>query len=183
MLHNAHIPVLGFAAFSGTGKTTLLSQVVPLLRAAGLELAVVKHAHHTFDVDTPGKDSYELRQAGAPRVLLASRKRWVLMVERPDDREPTLDEVLLELDQHGLDLVLVEGFKHERFAKIELYRPSLGRPPFFPDDDSVVAIASDGPLSTPCPVPVFDLNDPGTIADFVVRWASTQPGAGPGLAR
>lgn len=177
MLTNAQVPVLGFAAVSGTGKTTLLRALVPLLRDARLALGVVKHAHHTFDVDLPGKDSYELRHAGAPRVLVASRKRWALMVERDGEDEPTLDEVLDDLDQRGLDLVLVEGFKHERFPKIELHRPSLGRAPLFTGDAAIIAIATDAPLRDGCPLPTLDLNDPPAVARFVIAWAAGRDAA------
>ena len=168
MLTNAHIPILGFAAWSGTGKTTLLRQLLPILAGRGLRVGMVKHAHHDFDVDTPGKDSYELRMAGAAQMLISSRRRWALMVERPVDREPPLDEVLLELDQGMLDLILVEGFKHEKFPKIELHRPSFGRPLLHPRDDTIVAVATDAPLVTPVSLPMLDLNSPDEIASFVV---------------
>ena len=171
---NARVPVLGFAARSGTGKTTLLARVVPLLRGAGLRLALIKQAHPDFDLDQPGKDSYELRKAGASRVLLASRQRWALLVERPEEREPVLDELLDELDQRDLDLVLVEGFSAGRFAKVELHRPGLGRDPMYPTDDAVVAVAADGPLATPCALPVLDLNEPQAVAGFVIEWLSAQ---------
>ena len=166
---NAVVPVLGFAARSGTGKTTLLASVVPLLREAGIRLALVKQAHPDFDLDQPGKDSYELRKAGASRVLLASRQRWALLVERPVEREPVLEELLAELDR-DLDLVLVEGFSAERFAKVELHRPALGREPMYPNDEAVVAVATDAPLAAPCALPVLDLNEPRTVADFVIDW-------------
>ena len=129
---------------------------------------MVKHAHHDFEVDTPGKDSYELRKAGAAQMLISSRRRWALMVERPVDREPPLDEVLLELDQELLDLILVEGFKHERFPKIELHRPSFGRPLLHPRDETIVAVATDAPLDAPVALPMLDLNSPEEIASFVV---------------
>ena len=129
---------------------------------------MVKHAHHDFEVDTPGKDSYELRKAGAAQMLISSRRRWALMVERPADREPPLDEVLLELDQELLDLILVEGFKHERFPKIELHRPSFGRPLLHPRDDTIVAVATDAPLDAPVSLPMLDLNSPEEIASFVI---------------
>ncbi len=161
------VPVLGFAAWSGTGKTTLLKQLIPALREKGLRLGVVKHAHHTFDVDQPGKDSYELRHAGANRVLVASRVRFALMVEREAPDEPTLHELLMNLPDDDLDLILVEGFKHERFAKIELHRPSLGRPLLHPDDDDIIAVASDVPLIPPPPLPQLDLNDIPSLARFV----------------
>ena len=168
VLTNAHIPILGFAAWSGTGKTTLLRRLLPILAGRGIRVGMVKHAHHDFEVDTPGKDSYELRKAGAAQMLISSRRRWALMVERPVDREPPLDEVLLELDQELLDLILVEGFKHERFPKIELHRPSFGRPLLHPRDDTIVAIATDAPLDAPVSLPMLDLNSPEDIASFVI---------------
>lgn len=163
-------PVLGFAALSGTGKTTLLRKLIPALRASGLRIGVIKHAHHTFDVDQPGKDSYELRHAGAQRVLIGSRKRWALMVEndeRADDDEPTLAELLTNMPHADLDLIVVEGFKHERFPKIELHRASLAQPQLYPDDSSIIAIACDTVLDPPPGLPVLDLNDVATLADFV----------------
>lgn len=181
MLVNAHVPILGFAAWSGTGKTTLLAKVLPRLRDRGLRVAVVKHAHHSFDVDHPGKDSYELRKAGAAQMLIASRARWALMVEHARDREPRLDEVLLELDQGALDLVLVEGFKEERFAKIELHRPSLGAPLLYPRDDTIIAVATDAPLPKPTRLPLLDLNRPDDIAEFVIDWSNA--GGAPPFAR
>ena len=168
MLTNAHIPILGFAAWSGTGKTTLLRRLLPILAGRGIRVGMIKHAHHDFDVDTPGKDSYELRKAGAAQMLISSRRRWALMVERPVDREPPLDEVLLELDQELLDLILVEGFKHERYPKIELHRPSFGRPLLHPRDDTIVAIATDAPLDTPVSLPMLDLNSTDEIASYVI---------------
>ncbi|MCU7857801.1 MAG: molybdopterin-guanine dinucleotide biosynthesis protein B, partial [Candidatus Thiodiazotropha sp. (ex Lucinoma borealis)] len=146
------IPVLGFAAYSGTGKTTLLKQLIPHLRDAGLRLGVIKHAHHQVDVDTPGKDSYELRKAGAGRVLLASSRHWALMVDEVEEREPMLAQLLERLDCDTVDLVLVEGFRHLSFPKIELHRSSLGKPLIFPEDSSVIAIASDTKI-----VPVTEL--------------------------
>ena len=169
MLHNAHLPIVGFAAFSGTGKTTLLLKLLPILSARGYRVGVVKHAHHTFDVDHPGKDSYELRKSGAAQMLIASRHRWALMVEHHREHEPELDEVLLELDQASLDLIVVEGFKHEAFPKIELHRPSIGRPLLARSDPSIIGIAADAPLDGDPGVPVMDLNQPESIADFVER--------------
>ncbi|MDH3315698.1 MAG: molybdopterin-guanine dinucleotide biosynthesis protein MobB [Gammaproteobacteria bacterium] len=167
-MQNAHVPIVGFAAYSGTGKTTLLKKLLPLLKARGVRVGMVKHAHHTFDVDQPGKDSYELRKAGAAQMLIASRTRWALMVERPREKDPQLDEVLLELDQAALDLILVEGFKQERFPKIELRRSGLRGKPFYPDDDSIVAVASDDPTSLDTELPVLDLNRPVEIVDFII---------------
>ena len=171
MLSNAHLPIVGFAAWSGTGKTTLLKELLPLLSARELRVGMVKHAHHSFDLDHPGKDSYELRKSGAAQMLIASRSRWALMVERVREREPRLDDVLLELDQAALDLILVEGFKDERFPKIELHRPSLRRPLLFPDDDTVIAVATDAPLPDTGRLPQLDLNRPDEIAAFVYEYA------------
>ena len=174
MLNNAHLPIVGFAAFSGTGKTTLLKELLPLLSGRGLRVGVVKHAHHSFEMDHPGKDSYELRKSGAAQMLIASRARWALMVERSRDREPRLDEVLLELDQAALDLILVEGFKDEHFPKIELHRPSLRRPLLCLDDDAIIAVASDAPLDNTRQLPQLDLNRPEEIAAFIVAYAAKQ---------
>ena len=168
MLDNAHVPILGFAAWSGTGKTTLLRSLLPRLKAQGLAIALMKHAHHTFEIDTPGKDSYELRKAGADQVLVASRHRWALLVERSREHDPDLDEMLLEIDQGSLDLILVEGFKHERFPKIEVHRPALARPLLFPDDDSIIAVAADAPLGVECSLPLLDLNDHEALTRFIV---------------
>lgn len=162
-----HPPVLGFVAYSGTGKTTLLERLIPELRARGLRLAVIKHAHHDFDIDHPGKDSHRLRQAGAGAVLVASRRRWALIHENDDERpEPRLAELLAHIDPARVDLVLVEGFKHERYAKVELWRAELGKPFLWPDDDTIVAVASDVPLPQ-CPLPRLDLADVAGIAEYV----------------
>ena len=164
------LPLLGFCAWSGTGKTTLLSQLIPLLRANGLRLAVVKHAHHAFDIDHPGKDSWVLRHAGANQTLVASRKRAALIAECEDARdEPDLAECLAMLDTRQLDLVLVEGFKHESFPKIELHRPVMQRPLFCGELTDVLAVASDRPIDLPRPLPLLDLNDPAQIADFIIK--------------
>ncbi|RKZ61478.1 MAG: molybdopterin-guanine dinucleotide biosynthesis protein B [Candidatus Parabeggiatoa sp. nov. 2] len=165
----ARIPILGFVAYSGTGKTTSLLKIIPLLKAKGLRIGMIKHSHHKkFDIDHPGKDSYRLRQAGAEQMLVASRKRWALMVEMGDEfEEPDLEQLLSHLDQDKLDLILVEGFKHERFPKIEVHRPSLGHPLFLKEDDSVIAIACDAPLAVPTDLPVLDMNQPEQIVAFI----------------
>ena len=163
----ARCPVLGFAAFSGTGKTTLLVQLLPRLRAAGLRIGMIKHAHHKFDVDVPGKDSYELRKAGASQMLVTSSRRWALMTDLDEERDPVLQEMLEHLDQANLDLVLVEGFKHEAFPKIELHRPATGSPLLYPQDSTVIAVATDAPLPGPMSLPLLDLNDVAGIAAFV----------------
>jgi molybdopterin-guanine dinucleotide biosynthesis protein B len=173
--------VLGFAAWSGTGKTTLLRKLIPALRAKGLGIGVIKHAHHTFDVDQPGKDSYELRHAGAQQVLIGSRVRWALMVEYEPrnqshsgtDAEPTLAELLEHMPSVELDLILVEGFKYEQFAKIELHRLGLERALLYPNDSSIIAIACDGPLNPTPPVPVLELNDLNTLTEFVLAYVAS----------
>lgn len=165
-------PVLGFVAYSGTGKTTLLRQLLPLLKQRGLRIGVVKHAHHSFDIDTPGKDSYELRKAGADRMLIGSRKRFALMVEHDDGAEPDLHGLLAEIGTSELDLVLVEGFKHEPYDKIELHRRQLDRPLLFPHDPHVIAIASDAPVNEAGTLPRLDLNSPIEIAEFVMHYSA-----------
>ena len=167
-------PLIGCCAYSGTGKTTLLAGLLPRLQARGLRVAVVKHAHHAFEMDQPGKDSHSLRLAGAHQVLVASRKRMAWVREfQPEREEPSLQDALDALDPRGLDLVLVEGFKHESYPKIELHRPRLGRPLIYPDDENVVAIATDEPLRQTANVGerllfTLDLNDHEAIAVFII---------------
>ncbi len=162
------VPLLGFCAWSGTGKTTLLKRLVPLLRQQGLALAVVKHAHHSFDIDQPGKDSYELRAAGAEQVLVASRNRVALVREVPEEAaEPGLQEVLHCLDPAGLDLVLVEGYKHAPLPKIELHRGDPGKPLLYPDDRHIIAVATDKPLATA--LRQLDIDRPEQVAAFVLE--------------
>lgn len=171
-------PLLGFAAYSGTGKTTLLMQLLPLLKRTGLRIGVVKHAHHSFETDRPGKDSFRLREAGADEMLVAGRCRMAWFRECPDQRdEPQLRQALEVLDPGRLDLVLVEGFKRERFAKIELHRTSLGKPLLFPEDDSIIALATDGaqPAIAPGALPVMSIDDVTEIAAFVLRFAGYEP--------
>ena len=165
------LPVVGFCAFSGTGKTTLLKHLLPLLKLKGLRIGVVKHAHHQFDIDQPGKDSYELRQAGAVQMLVASRERLAWVKELPDESlEPGLQETLQVLDRQDLDLVLVEGFKQAVFPKIELHRPSLGKPLMYTTMPGIIAIATDTPLADPAIHLVqLDLNRPAEIADFIIK--------------
>lgn len=167
MLQNIYVPIVGIAAYSGTGKTTLLLRLLPILRSRGLRIGVVKHAHHTFEVDQPGKDSFELRKSGAVQTLIASKKRWALMVEADREQEPRLDEVLLELDQGTLDLIVVEGFKHEHFPKIELHRPSLRRPLLCLTDPSIIAVATDESPRQPHGLPQLNLHSAEDIADFI----------------
>ncbi len=161
------VPVVGFAALSGSGKTTLLREVIRLLAARGVRCAIVKHAHHTFDIDHPGKDSYELRKSGAVQTLVASRNRRALITETPGEPEATLKALLAQLDTSRLDLVLVEGFKHEHYPKIEVFRPSTGNAPLHPGDPCYVAVATDEPDRIRGEVKVLDLNHPEEVVAFI----------------
>ncbi|WP_207061399.1 molybdopterin-guanine dinucleotide biosynthesis protein MobB [Motiliproteus sp. SC1-56] len=165
------LPLIGFAAFSGTGKTTLLKKLIPLLRARGIRVGVIKHAHHRFDVDSPGKDSYALREAGATQMLLGSCNRWALMTETPElQADPDLNYLISRLDTDTLDMILVEGFKHLPFPKIELQRPALNKPLLFPDDPHVVAVATDAALPKSTPLPLLDINDAHAIAAYIIDY-------------
>lgn len=161
------VPVIGFCAYSGTGKTTLLIKLLPILKDQGLRVGVIKHTHHRFEVDRPGKDSYELRKAGAAEMLVASGKRWALMVDTGDDGDPNLQDMLNRMDQSVLDLIIVEGFKHEAFPKIELHRPELGKPLFYPEDPTVLAIATNDSSAYTTDLPLLDIDDPTAIAIFI----------------
>ena len=156
--------VFGFAGYSGAGKTTLIEQLIPRLVRAGLVVSLIKHAHHVFDIDKPGKDSYRHREAGCSEVLVTSDRRWVLMHELRSAPEPSLEEQLARFSP--CDLVLVEGFKRAAIPKLEVYRPAHGRPLLHPGDANIVAVASDAPLATA--LPEFDLNDAGAIAEFIM---------------
>jgi molybdopterin-guanine dinucleotide biosynthesis protein B len=162
--------VFGIAGFSGSGKTTLIEQLIPRLTARGLRVSVIKHAHHGFDIDRPGKDSFRHREAGASEVMLTGAQRWALLHELRDEPEPTLSEYLTHFSP--CDLVLVEGFKNEPVPKLEVYRPANGKPPLWPDNSNVVAVACDEPVKTP--LPVLDLNDIDAIATFVIDTLSLQ---------
>ena len=166
------LPLLGFSAFSGTGKTTLLTRLLPILKAKGLRIGVIKHAHHQFEIDHKEKDSYKLREAGADQMLIASRQRIALIKEfHKHHDEPTLEEVLESLDPVDLDLVLVEGFKGDSFAKIELHRPSLNKPLLFTRDPDIIAIATDASLpTTPSYLPLLNLNKIDEIAAFILNF-------------
>lgn len=163
-------PILGFAAFSGTGKTTLLTQIIPLLCEHGLRLGLLKHSHHLFEVDHSGKDSFRLRHAGASQLVLASASRTVVMAQHEGSEIPRLDDFLQRLEDDELDLILVEGYKHAAIPKIELHRPQLGHPLLALQDKAVIAVASDGPLATDLSIPVLDLNQPGMIAGFILQY-------------
>ncbi len=158
--------MVGFAAASGTGKTTLLRGLIPALAARGVRVAVIKHSHHDFDIDKPGKDSYELRKAGAAQTLVMSRQRIAVIVENPEGFEPTLASALDRLDPAGVDMVLVEGFKWERFPKVLVHR-GAGSFPSMRED--AVAVATDRPDALDTELPVLDLNRPEHIAAFIVE--------------
>jgi molybdopterin-guanine dinucleotide biosynthesis protein B len=165
--------IMGFAGWSGAGKTTLITRLIPVLTARGVSVSTIKHAHHEFDIDKPGKDSYEHRRAGACEVLVASGNRWALLHELRGAPEPDLGELLGKLAP--VELVLVEGFKRSTPIKIEICRPSLGKPPIYPDDPAVVAVASDEALPLPPGVAALAIDDLPAIADFVLRRAIPAP--------
>jgi molybdopterin-guanine dinucleotide biosynthesis adapter protein len=160
--------VIGIAGWSGAGKTTLLSRVIPRLVARGYRVSTIKHAHHAFDIDQPGKDSHTHRTAGATEVLVSSANRFALMHELRGHREWTLDALLEKLAP--VDLVLVEGFKTQAHPKLEVFRSVVGKPPLHPQDDNIVAIASDGPVQAS--VPVVSLSDVEAVADILVEKAA-----------
>ena len=167
--------IFGLAGWSGSGKTTLMTALIPEFVARGIAVSTLKHAHHSFDVDQPGKDSWRHRQAGAREVLVSSQNRWALMHEMRGAPEPSFDELARLISP--VDLLLVEGFKRHPHPKIEVHRPSIGKPPLFPDDPFVVAVASDERLQG-LPLPVLPLADAGMVADFILdhdgrpRWLS-----------
>jgi molybdopterin-guanine dinucleotide biosynthesis protein B len=158
--------VFGFAGFSGSGKTTLIEQIIPLLVREGLKVSLIKHAHHSFDIDTPGKDSYRHRNAGCSEVLVTSDKRWVLMHELRGESEPSLAQQLTHFSP--CDLVLVEGFKTASIPKLEVHRAGADTPLLFPRDPNIVAIATDEPLATS--LPQFDINSPEDVARFIADY-------------
>ncbi|EGQ8679162.1 bifunctional molybdopterin-guanine dinucleotide biosynthesis adaptor protein MobB/molybdopterin molybdotransferase MoeA [Vibrio parahaemolyticus] len=168
MKHTLNIPILGFAAYSGTGKTTLLEALLPKLTEAGLRIGMLKHAHHNFDVDKPGKDSYRLRKAGASQMLIASRNRYALMTETPE-AEAEFEYLLTRFDEDKLDVVLVEGCKNIAFPKIELHREEVGKPWLYPHDDNIIAIASDS-AELDSELPQMNINDLDAIAQFVLQY-------------
>ena len=162
--------VVGFAGYSGSGKTTLVEKLIPALKLRGLRVSVVKHAHHRFDIDHPGKDTHRHREAGAFEVIVASQNRLALMREFEQPSELTVHQLIAELNE-GVDWVLVEGFKHSDLLKIEVWRLSSGKPTRYQDDDFVVAIVTDSPGQLPQATlrPVLDLNDADGVADFLVN--------------
>jgi molybdopterin-guanine dinucleotide biosynthesis protein B len=157
--------VFGFAGYSGSGKTTLIEQLIPLFVAQGLKVSLIKHTHHDFTIDQPGKDSYRHRAAGCSEVMVTSQHRWALVHELRGEPEPGLKEQLARLAP--CDLVLVESFKNEAIAKLEVHRAAINKPLLYPQDPNIVAIASDLPTDTP--LPQFRLDQPENIADFILQ--------------
>jgi molybdopterin-guanine dinucleotide biosynthesis protein MobB len=172
-LSHARVPVLGFIASSGTGKTTLLSQVIAWLSMQQVRIGVVKQARDDFDVDQPGKDSYRLRKAGVERLLLASSQKWALVVEHPDGEEAELNALLALLDQDSLDCILVEGFSEQPFSKIALTRGPR-KLLHYRHDPWIVALATERPVVEQLAIPVLDINDPVAVAAFVLAYVQGQ---------
>lgn len=162
--------VLGLAGWSGSGKTTLVCKLIPELTARGVTVSTIKHAHHAFDVDKPGKDSYEHRAAGASQVLVSSAKRWALMTEHRGAPEPILSELIKEMQP--VDILIIEGFKKDNHPKLEIHRPAVGKPMLWPGDPAIIGIASDEEV-TGTALPVVDLNDIAAVADFVLAHAES----------
>lgn len=158
--------VFGLTGLSGSGKTTLIAKLVDWFAQQGLKVSTIKHTHHSFDLDKPGKDSWRMREAGAQEVFLVSNRRSVLLQEFRDHPEPSVEELVARL--HPCDLVLVEGYKRDPLPKIEVHRPSLENPPVWPTNNSVVAVATDAPISTP--LPQLNLNDVEQIALFIAQY-------------
>lgn len=157
--------IFGLAGWSGSGKTTLMTRLLPEIVGRGYRVSTMKHAHHAFDVDKPGKDSYEHREAGATEVMVSSANRWALMHEHRGDPEPSAADLVKQMSP--VDLILIEGFKKEDHEKLEIHRPSVGKPLLQPDDPKIVAVASDQRLED-LPVPLLDLNDVAALADFIL---------------
>jgi molybdopterin-guanine dinucleotide biosynthesis adapter protein len=154
--------IIGLAGWSGSGKTTLVTSVIPVLVGRGLKVATVKHAHHDFDTDQPGKDSWLHRRAGASEVAIVSSRRWAIVHELGDEPEPPLAEILAKLGP--VDLVIVEGFKRHSHPKLEVFRAAVGKPLLHPDDNCIVAVATDAPLPQ-AEVPVLMLDDYAGVAN------------------
>jgi len=158
--------ILGFAGYSGSGKTTLLEKLIPLLTQHGLRISVIKHAHHDFDIDQPGKDSYRHRAAGAGEVLIASSQRWAIMHELRAETEPTLQNLCRRLAP--CDLVLVEGYKFAHIPKLEVHRKAALHPYLYPLDKHIIALVTDHPHTTS--LPILNMNDPQQIVAFIMKY-------------
>ena len=160
--------IIGFAGFSGSGKTTLLEQLIPLIRSRGVCVAVIKHAHHKFDIDKPGKDSFRHREAGAREVMVVSGFRWALMHELVDEAEPSLEDLCKRLSP--CDLILVEGYKFSNIPKIEVHRSETGHPQLHQADANFIALASD--VRSDIKLPQLDINNPQQVANFILEYFS-----------
>ncbi len=160
--------IIGLAGWSGSGKTTLITKVIPRLMELGVSVSTVKHAHHGFDMDQPGKDSFVHRAAGATEVIISSAKRWAILHELREEPEWDLDALVAKMSP--VDLVLVEGFKRDEIPKMEIYRAANGKPLLHPDDPRIIAVACDSPLPA-AKVPVVDLNDIDAIAELLLKHA------------
>ncbi len=177
MLTTHKPPILAFVGFSGSGKTTLLEKIITLLKGQNKNIALIKHAHHDFDIDIPGKDSFRLRHAGATQVLIASRKRRAHITETPAlQADPDLASCIADLDSTQLDLILIEGFKHALVNKIEINRTTTGQPYLYPQDDNIIALVTDNTDVmtaqdiTARNITVFDINQPDAIVDFILEY-------------
>jgi len=171
--------VFGLSGWSGSGKTTLVVKLIPELLSRGISVSTVKHAHHEFDIDKPGKDSYEHRQSGATEVMISSARRWALMHEHHGNPEPDLDDIVVHMTP--VDLLLVEGFKRHAHTKLEVHRPSNGKPLLCVDDPHIIAVACDVALPD-LSLPVLDLNDVPGIADFIIAATELQGAVSRGAA-
>jgi len=158
--------VMGIVGWSGSGKTSLLVQLIPILKGLGVSVSTMKHAHHRFDLDRPGKDSFQHREAGASEVLVVTSARWVLMHESRDEPEPSIESLIDRMTP--VDLLLIEGFKTHPHPKLEIHRESEGKPLLWPEDPDIVAVAADRPIPG-LALPRLDLNDPPAIAEFILR--------------
>ncbi len=163
--------IIGFAGYSGSGKTTLLEKLIPLLTAQGLRIAVIKHAHHNFDIDKPGKDTYRHRQAGAGEVLIINAQRWALMHELRDETEPSLEELCAKFSP--CDLILAEGYKHASIPKLEVHRTETGHESLYPSDPRIIAVVTDSKETLP--LPVLDINQPEDVAAFILNYFAIAP--------
>jgi len=170
------IPVLGVIAYgSNMGKTTLLKKIIPLLKKRGIRPAVIKHVHCGFDLDTPGKDSFEFRKTGADQVLVASGERWALMTEEQQENNyPDLAKMVSHINSQSAEIILVEGFKEAAHPKIEIHRQAIHTPCLYPNDQTIIAVASDNPQDLATDLPLLNLNNPTQITDFITNWLNKQ---------
>jgi len=168
------VPIIGLAGYSGSGKTTLLEKIIKHFNSKNWRITVIKHTHHNFDIDYPGKDSYVLRKAGAQQTLVASNKRWALITENDEpSQEPDLSTLVSKIDQDQIDILFVEGFKHENFNKIEIHRTELEQDYIFLTDPNVIAIASDSVKIADCPIKQLAINNSQEIFDFITQYANS----------